>query len=258
MILLYNQLFSKGMKNKWDQRVYIDLFCGAGKSRIETSGRIVLGSPMLALGVEDKYDTYIFCDEDERSIHALQCRVASHHPSVKPKFVVGDCNQKVDEICAHIPKPSVNNTVLTFCLVDPYALRFKFETIRRLGKFLMDFLILLPFGMDVNRNRKKYFQENHTRIEDFLGLSDWRSRWAVTQTKDPSFQRFLAREFAAQMVCQGYRSESLHSMIEIRSSEKNLPLYHLAFFSKHELGYKFWREGRRSVEEPELPFRQDG
>jgi hypothetical protein len=29
-------------------------------------------------------------------------------------------------------------------------------------------------------------------------------------------------------------------MKEIRSNEKNLPLYHLAFFSKHPRGYQFW------------------
>jgi hypothetical protein len=34
----------------------------------------------------------------------------------------------------------------------------------------------------------------------------------------------------------------LETMLEVCSSEKNLPLYHLAFFSKHPRGYQFWKE----------------
>ncbi len=34
-------------------------------------------------------------------------------------------------------------------------------------------------------------------------------------------------------------------MVHVRSIEKNLPLYHLAFFSRNELGRKFWKEARK-------------
>lgn len=29
-------------------------------------------------------------------------------------------------------------------------------------------------------------------------------------------------------------------MKQVRSDEKNLPLYHLALFSRHPLAYKYW------------------
>ena len=32
----------------------------------------------------------------------------------------------------------------------------------------------------------------------------------------------------------------------VRSTDKNLPLYHLAFFSRHPLGQKLWREAVKS------------
>jgi hypothetical protein len=54
------------------------------------------------------------------------------------------------------------------------------------------------------------------------------------------FRVFLAREFASRMVRLGYLRTGLERMKEIRSNEKNLPLYHLAFFSKHPRGYQFW------------------
>jgi len=37
----YAALFSASMKNKWDCRVFIDLFAGAGKATIEGTGDIV-------------------------------------------------------------------------------------------------------------------------------------------------------------------------------------------------------------------------
>jgi hypothetical protein len=42
------------------------------------------------------------------------------------------------------------------------------------------------------------------------------------------------------MVHLGYLPAGLERMKEVRSDEKNLPLYHLAFFSKHPRGYQFW------------------
>jgi hypothetical protein len=40
----------------------------------------------------------------------------------------------------------------------------------------------------------------------------------------------------------GYLYEGTKDMKLIRSTEKNLPLYHLGFFSKNALGAKFWKE----------------
>lgn len=56
----YNRQFSTGMKRKWDCRVYIDLYAGAGRSKIRGTDRILEASPLLALSVPDKFDKYIF------------------------------------------------------------------------------------------------------------------------------------------------------------------------------------------------------
>ena len=56
----YSQIFASSMKNKWQCRVYIDLFSGAGRAKIKDNGKIVDGSPMIALGIDDPFDRYIF------------------------------------------------------------------------------------------------------------------------------------------------------------------------------------------------------
>lgn len=251
LVHMYDELFTTGMKKKW-KRVYIDLFASAGKANIRNTSRIVLGSPLLALNIPDKYDKYIFCEEDKALLNSLKSRVTKGYSDADVSYVEGDCNKKVDEIMGHIPTPSSSNKVLTFCFVDPFSLDIEFETIRRLSTRFMDFLILLAFS-DANRNVGIYIEENSDRLDKFLGTTSWRDKWENEMKKDPSFVRFLARQYVRQMISLGYHSDSAKLMIENRSDEKNLSLYHLAFFSRHERGYQFWREVRKyALKQPEL------
>src|SRR5215471_15014661 len=74
LLALYDELFSTGMKNKWDQRVYIDLYAGAGYSRIQGTSRFLKGSPIIALTATDPFDKYIFCEERDDLLAALKAR----------------------------------------------------------------------------------------------------------------------------------------------------------------------------------------
>ncbi len=250
LVHMYNQLFATGMKKLWHKRIYIDLFAGAGKAKIRKTNKFVLASPMLALNIPDKYDRYIFCDENKKSLDALHKRIEREHPDIDVHFVLGDCNKKVDEILKRVPRYSKSNKVLSFCFVDPYNLEIEFETIRKLSTFFMDFLILLAFSMDANRNEAAYVKPENNRIDNFLGLPEWRVIWEKEKQTGKDFRRFLAEQFAQQMIVLGYKRESLDSMIEMRSDEKNLPLYHLGFFSRNQKGYEFWNKVRKYVRQP--------
>ena len=43
----------------------------------------------------------------------------------------------------------------------------------------------------------------------------------------------------------GYLPMALQDMVKVRTYDKRLPLYYLAFFSKHEKGLEFWQQVRR-------------
>jgi hypothetical protein len=79
----------------------------------------------------------------------------------------------------------------------------------------------------------------------YLGNSDWREKWKKHPKTRDSFGFFIAQEFGNSMKKLGYLFENCEDMILVRSSDKNLPLYHLAFFSKHQLGLNLWREARK-------------
>lgn len=246
LVSQYARMFAGSMKRKWDCRVYIDLFAGAGRSKVRGTERIILASPLLALEITDRFDVYIFCEEDEHKRTALETRILKEHPSVTFSCVPGDCNSKVNEIASKIPQAGKNHKVLCFCFADPYKMKnLHFATIEYLAQRFIDFLILIPTGMDANRNVDlHYLRPSDKTIDTFLGTSDWREKWS-NANHDVSFGVFLTNMYGKRMQDLGYHYEGIHRTELIRGTEKNLPLYRLAFFSRHNLGEKFWNEAKK-------------
>ena len=242
LLALYDELFSTGMKHKWHQRVYVDLYAGAGYSRIQGTNRFLKGSPVIALTVTSLFDKYVFCEEREDLMEALKARaqrIASH---ANTAYIPGKCDAQVERILKEIPNASPANKVLSLCLVDPFDFGLKFETLRRLSSVFMDFVVLLAIGMDANRNYEHYVDGNSTKIDEALGNSEWRERWKAVGIRRRDFRPFLAEEFCRSMESLGYLKKPLDRMKLGRSVEKNLPLYHLALFSRHETAFNFWDE----------------
>lgn len=239
----YNHMFSTGMKNRFQNRVYIDLFSSAGIARIRDTNRFVLTSSIIALNLPDPYNQYIFCDIDEKCITTLSKRVEKYFPSTKASYIIGDCNEKVGDILSLLPKASKSNTVLTFCVIDPYNLGIRFSTIKELNKYRIDFLVLLSW-MDATRNEFRYVDYDNKRIDNFLGDDKWRAKWETLRKKKYDFCKFLAEEFVRRMMTLGYPDTALETLFPVRSTDKKLFLYHLAFFSKSKKGYDFWNKAR--------------
>lgn len=239
---MYAELFSTGMKNLWKRRVYLDLFSGPGHSRIRGTQRVVLGSPLIALSLPDPFDAYIFADANLAAVKALQARVAQSEHLDRVSFVPGDANTKVSKIIQLIRGPR-GERALSFCFLDPYKLNIRFETVRQLADGRdIDFLILLALYVDANRNIESYVREESSRIDRFLGDRAWREEWKSAAGAGDTIVEFLARAYSSRMAGMKYLPMSLEEMVKVRSYDKRLPLYYLAFFSRNETGLKFWRE----------------
>ena len=176
---------------------------------------------------------------------ALQARTKRTAPNVDVEYVAGDCHAEIDQICALIPRPSPGNTVLSLCLVDPSSSALSSEDLLGLSSFFVDFLVLLAVGMDANRNYDHYVDGNSPKIDEALGNTDWRERWREQGAHRKEFRSFLASEFGKSMESLGYLHQESHQMKLVRSDDKNLPLYYLALFSRHDTAYKFWKDVRK-------------
>ena len=243
----YCDIFTAGMKNKWNQMVYIDLFAGAGFARIKESGKIYKNSALLALSTPTPFTKYILCEQDASRFDALSKRVMRDYSHLNVELVEGDSNANIEKVLKAIPSFSKGNTMLPFCFIDPFSLNLNFTTIQALAKGRMDFLILQALHMDANRNFDDlYLDEQNTRIAKFIGISDWRKLFekeGIVYRKN--FVRFLADQYQLQMRRLGYQEAILSH--QIRSNEKNLPLYYLSFFSKDERGIEFFNKVKKRL-----------
>jgi three-Cys-motif partner protein len=238
LVSLYATLFSSGMKGKWPSRTYLDLYAGAGRSRIRGTAKFIFGSPLLALKLKDPFNKCVFCEEDPEKLQALKERVKQIGTDANVSFISCDCNRRTSEIRSEIPRNS-----LILCFADPFDIGLQFATIRALSRNThIDFLILLALGMDANRNYENYVREDADKVDKFLGSKSWRARWAAAQWDAMKFTRFLANEFTSSMASLGYIPPPHYKMKEVRSYERNAPLYRLALFSRNPLAYKFWDE----------------
>jgi three-Cys-motif partner protein len=245
-VALYASLFVKSMRNKWDCLVYIDLFSGAGRARIRSTARIVNSSPMAVLGLADKFDRYIFCEKDRRKSEALRKRIKKNFPELDTHVIDGDANKKVAEILEKMPSYRKDYRVLAFCFVDPYALNnLRFDTLRGLATRYMDFLVLIPSGMDAHRFESIYVKPDNLTIDEFLDNNEWRCVWTEFRKKGIPFERFIVQQFGKSMETLDYLSPGFEDTKLIRSYEKNLLLYRLVLYSRHAIGKEFWQQTKK-------------
>lgn len=62
------------------------------------------------------------------------------------------------------------------------------------------------------------------------------------------FQRFLVEEYYDAMERIGYARPRPSDAHKVDTESGSVPLYYLLFFSRHPLGYKFWREALKYSE----------
>src|SRR5205823_4212656 len=110
----------------------------------------------------------------------------------------------------------------------------------------LDFLILIPTFMDANRNPEVYKSPDNKTVDEYLGVKDWRKAWEQRKAPWEKFGVFVLDQFRGQMETLEFKYEGLDDIVEVRSDQKNLPLYHLAFFSRHPLGHDFWKKAKKS------------
>ncbi|SHN33287.1 three-Cys-motif partner protein TcmP [Mucilaginibacter sp. OK098] len=237
----YAELFTRSMNNKWGNLVYIDLFASSGYCKIKSTGKIIKSGAMIALSTPISFQKYIFCEEDESLLNALEIRIKRDFPNANTSFVLGSCNNKINDIINLIPRHSFNNTVLSFCFIDPFNLNIHFNTVKKLGLLKVDILMLIATGMAATRNEKKYQNLSNDTISLFLDNPKWRNEFTgLVDLTNQSFTLFLSKIYKKNIMTLGYKDVADFHDVRYKLKGKNVLLYHLAFFSKDPLGNKFW------------------
>ena len=242
----YCHLFATGMKNRFEHRIYLDLYSGPGRVRFSPAGPAYLSTPLIALTTRDPFSRYIFGDLKEPFLRDLETRARQTSPSGDLHFLPGDANVVVHEAMKLIPRPERGNRVLTFCVLDPYDLSsLRFSTIEAISSVFVDFFVLIASGMDASRNWEHYQKPGNPTVDGFLGTRSWRDGWAKPENLVKGFGRFVVDEFIAAMAQLDFK---LGMQEVVRQPRNNSPLYYLAGFSRHPRGVEFWKKAGKSAD----------
>ena len=221
-------IFTQAMKNKWPGRLYyVDLFSGPGRCLIRHSNAETEGSPLIA--AEADFTHYYFADEDERSVDALEKRVAGINGTGKQlHYYVGRAGETVDRVLRELPHP---NRSLGLAFFDPWAWDFSFESLMRLtsGRRL-DILINFNIGY-----MKRNWRFESRELDSFLNLSIDHREFFKTKTQGVPDTRTLLDHYEGELKKIGYQHTADDRPVK---NSNNTPLYHLIFGSKNELGKK--------------------
>jgi three-Cys-motif partner protein len=177
-------------------------------------------------------------------MRALRRRIAAVDGEFDVTLIEADVNAAIDQVIDAMPRynPKVGEGLLGLCFVDPFRVDLHFEVIRRLSRFRMDFLVMLPFGFDLRRNLQRYLQEAETdRVAAMLDLPGWRDEWRRRNESDRHFVRFAIEKFDEAMERLEFRQRQMRDTVTVHVTGMGVYLYSLALYTRHELGEQFWR-----------------
>ena len=231
--IMKNQAWCKGY-------VYIDAFAGAGKHISRKTGEMVSGSPLNALEISPSFTEYYFIDLDEERADVFN-ELAKENPNIHPYH--GDCNEFL--VKNIFPKLGWDTFKRALCILDPYGLHLKWETIKEAAELkTIDIFINFPI-MDMNRNVlfadfDKADPEDIARMNDFWGDESWKdllykelkTLFGETQHIRIESYHTLAKEFGKRLKKAGFKSVPEPILM---TNIKNGPLYYLYFASQKDV-----------------------
>ncbi|MEW6720638.1 MAG: three-Cys-motif partner protein TcmP, partial [Thermodesulfobacteriota bacterium] len=140
----YISIFRSGMKNKFEELNYIDLFAGPGKCRIRGTREIRNGTPLIA--AEHVFSNYFFADMNPRALDSLYRRFPDKG---KATFYADDCNNCAADIHGKLARNS-----LSLLVADQTNVQLKFSTVQTVADHRkVDLIIYFP-TMYFNRTIK--------------------------------------------------------------------------------------------------------
>jgi three-Cys-motif partner protein len=224
----YADIFSVGMKNRWGSRAYLDLFAGPGRCWERDSGEFYDGSPLI--GLRRNFTDHVYVELAKDAAAALDARCSPWKRSRSVHVLQGDCNEVVGDVVSLLPQHGI-----TFAFLDPTNWQITFSTIRQLAEGRQLDLLVSFFAPSM----KRVFALHQPRLDAFFGTESWKTDPSYLGTDGrPTLSGLLAC-YRRQLATIGYVDQLSAREIVIKNT-KNVPIYLLAFFSKHPKGYEFW------------------
>ena len=224
-----------GARRQFSQRTYIDLYCGAGRTRIRETGQIVDGSPLVAWEAGgkhgDQFTEFLIGDSDMRLLEAARVRL--ERLGAKVRTFPGEAADTVDQVI-----DALDPGGLHLALLDPFNLgHLPFSVIEKLARVKRMDLLIHVSAMDLKRDLHNYLKTDGPKHLNAFAPG-WRSR--VNEKERPERVRLAIFEHWKSLI-QGLGT-SPNDMVEAVENSKKSDLYWLVFVARHSLAHKLWSQ----------------
>ncbi len=232
----YSKILSN-QRNPSFFHVYIDAFAGAGFHLSETTGEMVLGSPLNALLVQPPFREFHLIDLDGDKVEGLRQLVGSRKDVFLHK---GNCNQVL--LRDVFPKVLREDYKRGLCLLDPYALTLDWKVIKRAGDMQsLDIFINFPiYAININvlhHDQETVLPQHIEQMNAYWGDESWRD---VAYEKSPGLFGPMEEKVTNQRLAEAFRDrlkkvagfKKVPQPLAMRNS-KNAVVYYL-YFASHK------------------------
>ena len=194
----WSYVYTTIIPNYFEKFFYVDLLAGTGAIKVQETGDIIVGSPLIAYFYSRNDFTKMFLVElDKDKLNALKRRMAIVEEIVTSpqlnmgfpnlSYYEGDCNIKVDEVISHVTSFGKGVHLLGF--IDNEGFDTHWETVKKLLRVPCDLIILFPTS---SCDRTKASCEK--ALNRFFGCESWRSM-ASRDEFLMLYEERLAREY---------------------------------------------------------------
>lgn len=226
----YIDAFTTGMKSLWASRVYIDIFSGPGRCKLEDTQQEEPGSPLIALDARFGFTGFRFNDSEPVAIEALRRRITPDE-ATQVSFSIEDCN----EACARIGA-ALDSRSLCLAFIDPFNWEIAFSSIAKLVRRARVDLVLTFHSGSI----KRAADFEPTALHSFFGGRAWKKQYDESRRSGRrEGTRVLLDSYETNLRNLGYRFIRDHVLVE---NSQGTPLYHLVFASRHQRGDDFWNK----------------
>lgn len=215
---------------RFENRAYIEVFCGPGRVRVRDTGELIDGSPVAAWKISQlkaPFTALYLADSNAEARRACAERLRRLGAPVIE--VEGDAVTAAARIVREIDPYGFH-----FSFVDPYSLGdLRLDLLRTLATVKrMDQMVHLS-AMDLFRNLDHNLTGDRKEFEDFA--PGWQTHVARGLSRDKQ-RRALVEYWKSRVDAMGLYA---HSEMQVRNTV-NRDLYWLLVLSHHPLAGKFW------------------
>ncbi len=224
---------SSTTRKKFDNTVFVDLYCGPGRARVKDSSKLIDGSAVVAWKASNApgfdsapFRRILIADKHKAYVDACESRLLG----APVTSFVGEAAE-----CAVEMLSTMNEKTFALVLIDPFNLEgLNFDLFERFSHLrYVDFIVHFS-TMEIQRNIDRYFDSADSPLDKVA--PGWRGAVSSTMTSEDKLRGVFAH-WNRVIGDKGFNATSDPQAI---INSKNRWIYWLAFASRHPLAANFW------------------